>query len=561
MKKLEQIQINKLISSYGGVGSIIETNTNGSLRILSYDQWGCFQPNQMQHNNMQIDDPRLLCYVKGQGYAQVKRLVPVPDRDLSKKVYYANVNDLPTTVASRFFPEWYFCPHCRKLYKLSEWKSLWDAKYPNDGKFDVNPPACPYCSTQPQNKIRPYPLQQIRFVMASLETGDMQDVAFDLLWNGSAENGVWRTAQIVNRARNLKYRTHKGGDGLNAIYIENSDTSKKIYLSEIARNYIVKNNHAYKMVVRGSQSLYFPEIVRSIYIPLGNDENFQADDTDAMDLHEFRYLTNDKNYEENMIVVFNNNLVVKRMTELCKTNLITRISAVERLKETSVLLSYSRMGKSGETQQWYNVQAGSVTKTKVGSKRPFEGNGNITFMPAVEAYGEGLFFEVDYGNIEESDYQIFIHTLCHIIMKEMEFHCGYPLTSLKEKIYVDADNQKGGFLIYTIAGSEGSYGGLISLTKNDKIVDLIERGAERARYCPNDPICKNESEAHCFACLDIPETSCVKFNNELNRNVFLNYWFRNSSPDIQTTKTSDEEAVMNVEQFSSTIGRPLGEIL
>lgn len=27
MRKLEQIQLNKLISAYGGVGSIIETNT------------------------------------------------------------------------------------------------------------------------------------------------------------------------------------------------------------------------------------------------------------------------------------------------------------------------------------------------------------------------------------------------------------------------------------------------------------------------------------------------------------------------------------------------------
>ena len=33
MKKLENIQQNKLISSYGGVGSIIETNTNGALII------------------------------------------------------------------------------------------------------------------------------------------------------------------------------------------------------------------------------------------------------------------------------------------------------------------------------------------------------------------------------------------------------------------------------------------------------------------------------------------------------------------------------------------------
>lgn len=39
---------------------------------------------------------------------------------------------------------------------------------------------------------------------------------------------------------------------------------------------------------------------------------------------------------------------------------------------------------------------------------------------------------------------------------------------VKRKIYIDYDNSRGGFLIYTIAGSEGSYGGLISLTQNGK---------------------------------------------------------------------------------------------
>lgn len=535
MKKLEQIQINKLVSNYGGVGSIIETNTNGSLQILPYNRWKCFQPQCMNHNNEQIDEPRLLRYVKDHGYEHVSRLVPIPDNDLSNVVYYANAAHINTTVSSKFFPEWYFCPRCRRLHKLNEWQILWNI----DDKFAINSPACPYCSMQlPNNRIMRYPLQQIRFVMASLENGDMQDVPFDLLWENDVKNGVWQTAPIKNKAKNLKYRTQRNGDGLSAIYIENADNNARIYLSTIERNFIVKNNTAYKMMVRGSQSLYFPEIIRSLYIPIGNNEDFQANDTNEMDLHEFRYLTNDDNYNGGMIVEANNNLVVKRIPDLDKkTYFIDRISAVERLKETSVLLSYTRMGKLGEEQQWYKVNEGNITNMFAGVKKPFEGNSPITFMPAVEAYGEGLFFEVGHGGIEDDDYKIFIHTLCHIVMKEMEFQCGYPLTSLKEKIYVDSDNKKGGFLIYTIAGSEGSYGGLISLSKNNRIIDLVERGAERARYCPNDPICVNEQEAHCFACLDIPETSCVKFNKDLNRKKFLEYWSNKSvSYENQTDK-------------------------
>ena len=75
MKKLEQIQLNKLISAYGGVGSIIETNTNGSLIILPYDKWKCFE--HINNNPMEIMDNRLLSYVRTHGYPNVTRLVPI----------------------------------------------------------------------------------------------------------------------------------------------------------------------------------------------------------------------------------------------------------------------------------------------------------------------------------------------------------------------------------------------------------------------------------------------------------------------------------------------------
>ena len=123
-------------------------------------------------------------------------------------------------------------------------------------------------------------------------------------------------------------------------------------------------------------------------------------------------------------------------------------------------------------------------------------------------------------------------------MKEMEFQCGYPLTSLKEKIFIDNGNNIAGFLIYTIAGSEGSYGGLISRTDDRRIIRLIERGAERAKHCTNDPICINDGDAHCFACLDLPETSCCKFNQDLNRRIFLENFF----PENENEATEENRA-------------------
>lgn len=537
MRKLEQIQLNKLISAYGGVGSIIETNTNGSLIILPYDQWRCFVNGNT--NPMEIMDNRLLSYVRTHGYPNVTRLVSIPDNDLSQSVYSATNANVGTTVSSKYFPEWYYCPHCRRLYKLSEWEFHWNEKFKKDAKkngFKKNSPSCYYCSYEKKKgkDISRYPLQQIRFVMASL-SGDMEDVPFDRLWDNNPKGGAWQVGNIMNAAGNLRYRSRRGdGDGLQNLFIENADTHRRIYLSQIERNYIINNDNAYnngnayKMVVRGSQSLYFPEIVRSLYIPMEAGANINAQNTDELDLHEFRYLTNDDNFINNMIV--RDDLVVKRRPKLTMP-FISRISAIEKLKETSVLLSYTRMGKFGEPRQWYNVGQQAETQGEMAmSKCPF-GNGSpeaaimSTYMPAVESYGEGVLFEVDLNNIQPDDYETFVHTFCHIVMKEMEFQCGYPLTSLKEKIYIDNDYSRGGFLIYTIAGSEGSYGGLISLTQNGNIIDLINRGAERARYCPNDPICSLDHEAHCFACLDLPETACVKFNAKLNRKLFLERWF------------------------------------
>jgi hypothetical protein len=42
MGQFEQIQTRKAISSYGGVGSIIETR-DGSILIKSFDEWPFFQ--------------------------------------------------------------------------------------------------------------------------------------------------------------------------------------------------------------------------------------------------------------------------------------------------------------------------------------------------------------------------------------------------------------------------------------------------------------------------------------------------------------------------------------
>src|SRR5690606_29626778 len=51
-----------------------------------------------------------------------------------------------------------------------------------------------------------------------------------------------------------------------------------------------------------------------------------------------------------------------------------------------------------------------------------------------------------------------IHSFSHIMMRELEFSCGYPTASLKERLYISTNPEKlmSGVLIYTAEGSEGS---------------------------------------------------------------------------------------------------------
>ena len=67
---------------------------------------------------------------------------------------------------------------------------------------------------------------------------------------------------------------------------------------------------------------------------------------------------------------------------------------------------------------------------------------------------------------------LLIHSFSHLIIKELEFLCGYPSSSVSERIYCDTDIMNG-LLIYTIAGSEGSFGGLIKQAESENFSKII----------------------------------------------------------------------------------------
>lgn len=123
-----------------------------------------------------------------------------------------------------------------------------------------------------------------------------------------------------------------------------------------------------------------------------------------------------------------------------------------------------------------------------------------------------------------------VHTMSHLLMKELEFSCGYPTVSLSERLFID-DATTQGVLIYTVGGMEGSYGGLATQAQPDKFKHLLENALERAKDCASDPICSHSEGqgvgeinlAACYSCALVAENACEMFNSFLDRGGWLDF--------------------------------------
>ena len=197
---------------------------------------------------------------------------------------------------------------------------------------------------------------------------------------------------------------------------------------------------------------------------------------------------------------------------------------------------------------------------------------NVEWLPAIEQYGEGIFLHLsarfirswlDKGETldvaaslrlrETIDAQKFhrppkhlgaaywaLHSLSHALMAELALECGYPMSSLKERIYSSGTAQpdRFGILIYTsAAGGQGTLGGLSKMAHH--VGDVLTRAAKRLALCSNDPICAEQSDgneqyplqgAACHACLLVPETSCETRNTRLDRSLLVETVLGETSP-------------------------------
>jgi hypothetical protein len=274
---------------------------------------------------------------------------------------------------------------------------------------------------------------------------------------------------------------------------------------------------------------------------------------------EFKALSKKSEDEINVDKV-NEHLKVKDVTNSLNESIFskyfTRILRIDNMKITKAQLDFSRVVPVDSDAD------GIISKNIFRSSKD-----NVQVYPVVENYGEGIFFSFNeeimnsfskdtasivtlneklnnllddsdtfsHGSIKyglENNWQLYlVHSFAHLIMRELEFKCGYPTASLSERIYVsnDSNSRMYGCMIYTTEGSEGSMGGLIAQTRPDNLVKLLSNALERAKICNSDPLCwESDGQglfelnfAACFSCSLVSETSCEHRNIYLDRKILV----------------------------------------
>ncbi len=190
--------------------------------------------------------------------------------------------------------------------------------------------------------------------------------------------------------------------------------------------------------------------------------------------------------------------------------------------------------------------------------------GASSWLPIAEFYGEGVFFTLDRTvlsswnslpavqarcsvarqgfeaslwckriGIAESTLPGFmaLHTLAHLLIREMAFECGYPSASLRERLYYsEGESAMTGVLVYLAAGEPGgSLGGIARLAEPKPFSELLNRCVETAAWCTLDPVCAEHegrgearlNRAACHACCLLAETSCECRNLMLDRRLVV----------------------------------------
>jgi hypothetical protein len=122
---------------------------------------------------------------------------------------------------------------------------------------------------------------------------------------------------------------------------------------------------------------------------------------------------------------------------------------------------------------------------------------------------------------------VLLHTLSHLLIQSLAMRCGYPASSIRERVYADEPGGRYGLLLYTgTPDAEGTLGGIVQQAR--RIEEHLAHALRSGTLCSHDPICAQHSPgeslenrwlhgAACHGCALVAETSCEMRNDYLDR--------------------------------------------
>jgi hypothetical protein len=127
---------------------------------------------------------------------------------------------------------------------------------------------------------------------------------------------------------------------------------------------------------------------------------------------------------------------------------------------------------------------------------------------------------------------LLIHTLSHMLMRQVALECGYSSASLRERIYLGTPSSPAADVLISTAASdsEGTLSGLVALGERRYLERIMGQALDDAAHCSSDPLCAEHvpefpsavlHNAACHACLFASETSCEAGNRWLDRAVLV----------------------------------------
>lgn len=300
------------------------------------------------------------------------------------------------------------------------------------------------------------------------------------------------------------------------------------------------------------------------------DERERAEAIESFDpttllVPEWTYLNND--LISDRVEDEDSGLVLSRPTGEVHPDLrargIVRVHAVDKLRKVNALVGFTRID---EMERAADLAHRLVPLTR--RKRP-------TWTVATEDRGEGLFLQLDEQRLAEWESRIessslweahraahernfnarfsesarhvdpstrlkpprywLLHTLAHVLIREMAMYSGYSAASISERIYAWQEEEgrpaaAGVLIITTASDSDGTLGGLVQLSRPHELNRIFDQALRRATRCSSDPVCAQRTPkdpedflhgAACHTCAMASETSCERANRFLDRRFLI----------------------------------------